>query len=136
MIAIVDTSVVLKWYAAEPDSADAERLLAHALGAPDFLLIELANALGRKVRQREMAAAQAEVALPHARAAVELLPAAPYAERALALSLSLEHSVYDCLFLALAEDLDLPLVTADRRFHAKLATGMERLVLLEDWGSD
>jgi len=39
-------------------------------------------------------------------------------ERALALAQMLDHSVYDCLYLALAIDKGCPVLTADRHFAA------------------
>jgi predicted nucleic acid-binding protein len=37
-------------------------------------------------------------------------------EKAMALSFELNHWVYDCIYLACALDLGLPLLTADRKF--------------------
>ena len=41
--------------------------------------------------------------------------------RATALAVSLGHPAYDCLYLALAREMDLPFVTADGRLVRKLA---------------
>jgi predicted nucleic acid-binding protein len=40
--------------------------------------------------------------------------------RALDLAIRLAHPVYDCVYLALAEQRNIPLVTADARLIAKL----------------
>jgi predicted nucleic acid-binding protein len=45
-------------------------------------------------------------------------------ERALGLSFELDHSIYDCFYLALAQRENVPLATADLRLAA-LARGME-----------
>ena len=36
--------------------------------------------------------------------------------RALAIAAASDHPIYDCIYLAVAEDRQLPLVTADGRF--------------------
>ena len=51
---------------------------------------------------------------------IEFHGTAPLAPRATAMALDLDHAIYDCFYLALAEREDAPLVTADRRFLGKL----------------
>jgi predicted nucleic acid-binding protein len=77
---------------------------------------ELGNALLSYVRAEKMTAGDASaalrivVALPlRAHRLGELAPSA------LALAVETGLSVYDCCYAALAESLDAPLVTADRR---------------------
>lgn len=137
MIAILDSSVAVKWYAREADSDVAEQLLSYALGAPDFILAEVANTLWKKVRKNEIVAAQAAGALPHLSASVTFFPSAPLVERALELAMGWGHPVYDCIFLALAEDRGLPLITSDERLVRQLKPRTERveLTLLRDWRS-
>jgi predicted nucleic acid-binding protein len=45
----------------------------------------------------------------------------PVARRASALARELDHPVYDCFYLALAEREDVPLVTGDGRLVGKVA---------------
>jgi predicted nucleic acid-binding protein len=47
----------------------------------------------------------------------------PLLPTAFAIASAAGHSVYDCLYLALAEREDCPLVTADRRFYRAFAGG-------------
>jgi predicted nucleic acid-binding protein len=135
LIGLVDTSVALKWYAAEPDSECAERLLTLALGAPDLILVELGNAIWKKVRLGEMTEDQARGAFPHLLASIQLLPSAPHVPAALEHAMGLTHPVYDCVFLALAEAMGLPLITADIRLIRRLnGTAFEgRAVSLREW---
>jgi predicted nucleic acid-binding protein len=51
--------------------------------------------------------------------------------------MDLGHPVYDCIFLALAEDRDLPLITSDERLVRQLEPATEgvELTLLRDWRS-
>ena len=50
----------------------------------------------------------------------ELLAIGPLRRRALEIATALRHPAYDCFYLALAETRDAELVTADRRFAARL----------------
>jgi len=51
----------------------------------------------------------------------ELVPLAGLSRRAAAIALALDHPVYDCFYLALAEARDAPMVTADRRLLRRVA---------------
>ena len=125
MTLVVDASVAFKWFAADeelvPQAAD---LLAskEALFAPDILVAEVCNTAWRCVRQGRMEAAHADriaAMLPAYFAA--LAGSAMLAPRAGELARELDHPVYDCLYLSLAEARQSRLVTADPRFLAKLA---------------
>ncbi len=115
--AVVDASVAVRWVLEEPGSRQSRQLAEAALEAPDFLLLECANILWKKVRLGDLRP-------PEAAERLELLARAPIAwasstdvlGEALRLALELRHPVYDCLYLALALDRGVPLVTADRRF--------------------
>jgi predicted nucleic acid-binding protein len=136
---VVDTSVVMKWVVEEEDSARAQRLLGLPLAAPDLIRAELGNALWKRVvLRKELIPLQAQRGLARASAALSLVPSAQFADRALALAIGLAHPVYDCFFLALAEELDVRLVTADERFLQRLHRNAEgaRAIHLREWSSD
>ncbi len=135
---VVDTSVALKWFLAEADSAAAERLLVGDLEllAPDFLLLEVAKGLRR--RQHSGVISEADVTRAIAdlpRTFADLLPARPVIEPALKFSQVIDHSVYDCIFLAVSLMRGAPLITADAAFVAKLAGThyAQNVMLLADW---
>jgi predicted nucleic acid-binding protein len=135
---VVDTSVVMKWVVEEVDSARAQRLIGLPLAAPDLIRAELGNALWKRVvLRKELIPQQAQRGLARASAALNLVPSAPLADRALALAIELAHPVYDCFFLALAEELDVRLVTADERFLQRLRRNPEgaRAIHLREWSS-
>ena len=46
------------------------------------------------------------------------------------IALAFQHAVYDCVYLALAEQLDIPLITADRDFVDKVKQTFPRARLL------
>ena len=114
---IVDANVALKWVVTEEDSEAAAALASRDLAAPAILLGECANALWAKVRRRELSSAEALERLEALQTVpVELVPLDALAGEALGLAFQLDHPVYDCLYLALALQRDLLLITADGRF--------------------
>ena len=48
---------------------------------------------------------------------IRTYPILPLLPAALDVAIAVDHSLYDCLYLALAEAEDCRVVTADRRFH-------------------
>ncbi len=124
---VVDASVAAKWFLREDLRADAVRLLDQAsrLHAPDWIIPEIAHVAFRKWRDGEIEAAQARTmvqALPSFLA--KLYPSAGFADRALAIAMTVRHPVYDCLYIACAEMTGAAVVTADNRLR-KVVEGTE-----------
>jgi predicted nucleic acid-binding protein len=118
---VVDTSVAIKWYVPEEDSADAVRLLDSGISfsAPDLIGPELANTLWKKVRRGEITGDEASaIVAAFEKLDVEIYPSAALLPAALNLALSLDRSVYDSLYVALAVARDCAVITADRKFVA------------------
>ena len=117
---VVDASVAVKWVLMEADSAAARALLQpeFALSAPEFILAEVGNVLWKRLRRGEIGQDSAE-------AAVEAMLSRPLTlhssgallSHALNLAVETGRTVYDSLYLALAIDLETPLITADQRFY-------------------
>jgi predicted nucleic acid-binding protein len=116
---IIDASVVFKWFFPEEGHERALEWVGNAeLFAPTLLHAELGNALWKRVRRGEIAAAGPEVAEQLARVArvVGSLDETPFVPRAVEMAAALQHPVYDCVYLAVAEARDDRLLTADARF--------------------
>jgi predicted nucleic acid-binding protein len=123
MALIVHASVAIKWFIDEPGSEAARRLWRDEpdLLAPDLIVAEVCNAAWRKVRIGQSNSAQAKaIALRLRQGVLQLRSSAPLAPRALQLALDLDHAVYDCFYVALAEAEKAALVTADRRLESRL----------------
>ena len=138
MISVVDSCVAVKWYAPEPDRAVARKLLGHPLIAPDQIRAEVASALWKKVSAGEVEPAQALRALAHLGGIIKFMPSEPLADMALGLALDLGHPVYGCFFLALAQTLNFPLITSDRKLwlRTRRTAFNGRVIMLEDWRPD
>jgi predicted nucleic acid-binding protein len=131
---IVDASVVVKWFSPEAQSAAALRLLDgnEPLLAPDMIVAEFASAMWVKVRRNQLDisdASQAVAAVAEQRG-LQHYPLVPLVQKAFELGLELNHSPYDCIYLALAEQLDMPFVTADQRFAIVASRNHPRVRLL------
>jgi len=117
---VIDTSVDIKTYVQEQDSGKAVRLRndyhkgVHELIAPDIFPTEMCNVLMILERSGKIKPGEADlffmqflIEVPPLVAAVPLLP------RALEIAKQFRQTVYDCLYIALAEREGCELVTAD-----------------------
>ena len=126
---IVDTSVVLKWFLekGEADVLEARKLrdaflsCRCTLGAPDLLLIEIANALtaGHRASPKEVSATIASILEIGIHLSALQFPALV---KAIDIASTYGVAVYDSYFLAIAIQSDGVLVTADEAFLRKIKT--------------
>lgn len=100
------------------EAVEAGELDGHV---PELVYAEVGSSFAKYVRAGKMAAGdavaavEAVVALPlRTHSLIDLAPGA------LALALETGLSVYDCCYAVLAESIDAPLVTADRRLAASV----------------
>lgn len=121
---MVDASVAVKWLVDEAYSENAARLLNDGLTlvAPELLYAEVANALWALCRRGDIGAPNVAEALETMKGAPIAVPSSlrQLAAAAGRLAMDLDHSVYDCFYLALAIQEQYPVVTADARFHTKV----------------
>ena len=124
MSLVVDASVAFKWFLWEEPLADQALALLQdgsVLIAPDFLIAEVCNAAWRSARLGRISQVQVgEIAASLPRFFDALVSAAGLAPRAVAIAGQLDHPVYDCFYLALAEAEQAHLVTADMQLVGKV----------------
>ncbi|MGO9326567.1 MAG: type II toxin-antitoxin system VapC family toxin [Steroidobacteraceae bacterium] len=116
--AVCDASVLFKLLVEEEDTDRAHALAAsYELSAPELIVAEIGNALWAQVHNRVLGQdAAAELMEQFLNLPLDTRPLRPLLGRALAIADALGHPIYDCFYVALAESLGVPLVTADRRF--------------------
>lgn len=125
---VLDTSVALKWHLQEEHSDEAARILdavgstVSELLAPSTLQPEFFNALWQRRRRREMSPEEVAQAWDDFRAGdpATLYDPADLMPRAAEMVLETGVIIYDALFLALAEDADTVMVTADDKLLGAL----------------
>lgn len=124
MTLVIDASVALRWFLQEAGSDRTAALLegTDLLVAPELILAEVCNAGWKAVHAGTALPAQLQIAAARLPLVLdELVPLGGLAADAVTIALALDHSVYDCCYLALAEQRDARLVTADRRLLARVA---------------
>ena len=140
MTLVVDASVALKWFVDEDGSPRAVSLLSSGepMIAPDLVVAEVCNAGWKSLRKREIDAAQFdEIAADISRTFVRLVSLDQLIRRAAAIARELDHPIYGCLYLALAEVEEATMITADRRLLAAVhGTALaDRVTLLGRFGA-
>ena len=135
---VVDASVAAKWFLTEADSDLALALLdgGERLVAPVVIRTEVIGAILRACRDGHIDRPKARAALDAwARlldgGLVSLVPEQEILGKAVDLAFSLRHPLPDCLYLAVAVQMDLGLVTADGPLH-KRGSKVARVGLLAD----
>ncbi|HIJ62590.1 MAG TPA: type II toxin-antitoxin system VapC family toxin [Rhodospirillaceae bacterium] len=122
---VVDASIGVKWVVDEHDSDDAAALIAgRRLIVPGLFWVETANVLAMKARRGELTrAAVTDAWRDLADSPLTCVTLSPdTVSSALTLAQDIQHTVYDCIYLAVALNAGCPVVTADRRF-ATIAAG-------------
>jgi predicted nucleic acid-binding protein len=140
MTIIVDASVAAKWLFQEPDTDRARALLGEVragrvtMFAPDLLPVEVASSLWKRVYRQGL---DADHVCAQYNRFLRLCPAlvriSSLTESALRLALANKHSVYDCLYVALALEIPCSLVTADERLFQAFSPAYSQIQLLRNW---
>ena len=140
---VVDASVAVKWYVRETGSEKAIALLESEdllFLARDVFLPETVNALLKQRRAGQLADETLDKALRDLTFSLpELVSSTRMIDHAVMIARAIRHSIYDCLYLALAERWETQFVTADAEFAERCRTGLpddsiaSRLYLLEEF---
>ena len=137
MKAVLDASVAIKTVLPEQDSDKAVALKndfvnqLHEFVAPDVFPIEVAHAISRAGRRGILKPAEGTQALRDIlQILLDLHVSLTLLPRAFEISSQLRIGVYDCLYLALAERENIPLITADQRLLSQKGFPMIDLATL------
>lgn len=125
MTAVVDASVVIKWFVPEVLGEAALHVLdaEKDLVAPDHLFAETANAIRKRVRQKEFSREQGRQIISRidAESEIKLVSCRDLAGYAYEIATTYGRSIYDALYVALAVKRETCLITADDRLYESLA---------------
>ncbi len=118
---VVDCSVAAKWVLDEAaadaaDLLDSDRAGKVSLIAPDLLLAEFASLIAKRVRRRLMQSNKASEAFQLMKASAPVLfSTSALLDGAFELAIATRMSVWDSVYLALAIEINCPMITADHR---------------------
>lgn len=135
--AVVDASVAAKWVVEEQYSDRAATLLnSESLHAPSHWRAEAVNVLWAKVFHGDLTAEDAEERMQILlRAPIIDTPIETLMPRAFAIAVAHMITIYDALYVALAEAGGMQMVTADERLIRRLS-GAAALAKLLVWVGD
>lgn len=129
---VLDASVAAKWFlpaAGEPLARESIHLLERytkgeiRFVVPDLFWAEFSNILWRAVRQGRCTQKTALAAIASLTSRnFPTVPSQKLIEDALRMAVAFDRTVYDCLYVTLAVMSNAPLVTADERLAAALAS--------------
>ena len=121
---VVDASVAIKWFIPEIHAIAATRLLHKNLQfiAPDLIFAEVGNILWKKFRLKELTLDIASSILnDFKRLPLNSFESEPLLDTAWQIATTHQCTVYDSLYVALAQTEGCILVTADRVFYNVLS---------------
>ena len=134
---VLDSFVALKVVLPEADSARAIRLLdefangIHALIAPDLFTPEIANGLVAAERQGRIKRGESVLLLNDLLFnAPAIFSSSPLIVRGMEIALATRNAICDCVYLALAEQEQCELVTADDKLIKSLQSTFPIIVPL------
>ena len=137
---VVDSSVVAKWILPEADSAKAQQLVEQAAASGERLIVldlvfpEVANAVWKRHRQQLVKLSEArELLAALVRSPVVVEPAISLLGPAFEIAAEYDRAIYDALFVALAEQHQLPGITADEPPFNAINPDFPRIALLRDF---
>ena len=134
---VLDASILLKWFIEEHDSELAlqfkERYLTEeiVIAVPDLILYEVPNVLRFKRGLSEQAVKSAMQDLLNLGLEI-ITPSIKLIQEAIHLSFATRLSIYDCSYLALANEMDATLITADETL-CRQAKGLVSIDLLKTY---
>jgi len=134
---VIDTSVDIKTYVQEHDSGKAVRVRneyhqgVHQIIAPDIFPTEMCNVLMILERAGKIKPGEANLFFRHFLSEIPpLFAAVPLLPRALDLAKRFQQTIYDCLYVALAERENYELVTADDKLVKAVRSALPFVVSL------
>jgi predicted nucleic acid-binding protein len=137
---VLDCSVAVKCFIKEALSEDALRLFetSEVLYAPDLILAEFSHAMTKHTRSGQIAQSDAKKAVSELRNDLAVMRSSISAYQiAIELAVETGGTAQDCLYLAHAFSLQVPLITADVVFVDRLrqARPNAAALTLQEWAS-
>lgn len=114
---VADSSVLIRYFSKEDGWEEAEKIIEQGVMTFDLAVKEIANALWKKVLREEMAEKDAVKIISDLEdgEVIRLENQAGYIEEAFHIAIRRRIPIYDALFISLAKNKRLELVTCDKK---------------------
>lgn len=137
---VVDTSVCIKQFISDPLTTKVNQLFDHLavpqteFFVPDLLYIECANTLWKYVRAELYTEAEVQADLLTLKAfPLHVVSTADLIAEAVTIGLAYGISAYDASYVALSEQVSVPLLTVDKKLVRALAVAPYDIRLFNDF---
>ncbi len=137
---VVDTSVGIKQFIPDPLSPKVNQLFAHLANpqteffVPDLFYIECANTLWKYVRAGRYDATEVQADLASLKTLpLRVISTAELIVDAVSIGLAYGISAYDACYVALSQQVSVPLLTADGKLVRALADASYNIYLFNDF---
>jgi predicted nucleic acid-binding protein len=137
---VVDSSVVVKWFVAEPYSEHAHHVLEGyqngtlELYVPDLLFAEVANVIWKKHRVQGLSKEDAQQIIETFRQLnFHITPTVELFAEAYRFAVAHDRTVYDSLYIVLSQREQCLFLTSDERLANALSTEMSNVVWVGNW---
>lgn len=122
---VVDTSVIIKWFFSDCEENTAaahyilKKFLDNKIGiiTPEIALFELANVVKNKIRQENKGMIGMEIIDKVYNLGIVFKVTKQVLKNAFSVALVINESVYDCLFIATAEQFKSKFITDDKKLY-------------------
>lgn len=126
---VIDASALVKYFAREKGWKRVSELILDGVVSIELVMKEVANSLWRKVKQGEMEPDVALALIGKVPKIVKIDSQSPLLTRAFKIALRYSITIYDALYIALAENKKYELITCDKK-QAEIAKELNIGVLL------
>ncbi|MBG1270660.1 type II toxin-antitoxin system VapC family toxin [Nostoc sp. WHI] len=137
---VVDTSVCIKYFIADPLSAKVKQLFGHLANpqteifVPDLFYIECANAFWKYVRARMYTLAEVQKDLATLKSfPLRVVSTADLMADAVSIGLNYGISAYDASYVALSQQVGATLLTLDGKLVRAIAASSYDICLFNDF---
>ncbi|MBI5725296.1 MAG: type II toxin-antitoxin system VapC family toxin [Planctomycetes bacterium] len=121
---VIDASVAAAAFGSYPHVRAAREIIFsdRTLWAPEFMYVEAANVIWKRVRCGELSSVHAAEMLDDVlNLSIQTVASEELIESALQLAMGIGRSVYDCLYIALAVRMKTVMITCDQRLANAMA---------------
>jgi len=121
-VIVLDSSAAIRATLPQKDRALFQSIIQTEIcSSPSLFLSETSNVLWKEVQFNALPINIARELQEIIHGMTEIIPDDTLITQALTIALSDNHSVYDCLFIALSRELKAPILTADKKLKQKFS---------------